>query len=241
MNFYKHHIGDYDADTAHLSMLEDAAYSRLMRTYYRTETPIPADMKAACRLVRAISKQERDAVSVVLNEFFTLHADGWHNKRCDEELTSYIKQAATNRDIAVAREAKRKQHDSLHDSLPTREPSHKPLANNQEPLNPKSATAVVGKESADDLASSLRASGVKVGSMNPHVIDLANQGVTSVVVREAVRIAREDRGKDSPVIGYLIPIINDLQHNVKTEKPRTMSDSMRTLLAMETAKNGIGS
>jgi len=103
LNFYKHHLGDYDAATAHLTMVEDCAYSRLIRLYYRSELPIPADTKRACRLVRAQSKPERDAVVVVLKEFFELKDDGWHNKRCDEELTAYSKQSDTNRAIAVAR------------------------------------------------------------------------------------------------------------------------------------------
>ena len=41
MNYYRHHIGDYDANTAHLTWLEDMAYTRLMRLYYRREQPIP--------------------------------------------------------------------------------------------------------------------------------------------------------------------------------------------------------
>lgn len=134
MNFYKHHIGDYDADTAHLSMLEDAAYSRLMRAYYRMEQPIPADLKAACRLVRAISKAEREAVATVLKEFFDLQENGWCNKRCNEEITAYQAQATTNRRIAVAREAARNNNESLYESSAKREPNHKPLTNNQEPL-----------------------------------------------------------------------------------------------------------
>ena len=28
MNYYEHHIGDYAAATGHLSLLEDAVYSR---------------------------------------------------------------------------------------------------------------------------------------------------------------------------------------------------------------------
>ncbi len=141
MNFYKHHIGDYDAHTAHLSMLEDAAYSRLMRAYYRTERPIPADIKQAARLVRAISKSDREAVEIVLNEFFKLETDGWHNKRCDEEITAYLKQAETNRAIAVAREAKRNKHESFNESSSLREPSHKPLAKNQKPDTSKSSAS----------------------------------------------------------------------------------------------------
>lgn len=88
MNFYKHHIGDYDADTAHLSWDEDMAYTRMIRTYYRREKPLPTDPKEVCRLVRAVTTPQRKAVDAVLREFFTLEADGWHQKRCDDELAN---------------------------------------------------------------------------------------------------------------------------------------------------------
>ena len=68
MHYYQHHIGDYAQATAHLSMLEDAAYSRMLRWYYAEEKPLPADAAAVCRLVRATSKQEREAVEVVLGD-----------------------------------------------------------------------------------------------------------------------------------------------------------------------------
>jgi uncharacterized protein YdaU (DUF1376 family) len=97
MHYFKHHIGDYDAATTHLSWLEDMAFTRLIRIYYRDESPIPADLAKACRLVRAISKQEKEAVAVVLDEFFVLKEDGWHNKRCSLEILAYHSKASTNR------------------------------------------------------------------------------------------------------------------------------------------------
>lgn len=89
MNYYEHHIRDYDADTAHLSWLEDMAYTRLLRLYYRKEAPIPADIAQACRLVRAHTKAERRAVETVLREFFELRDDGWRHGRCDEEIAAF--------------------------------------------------------------------------------------------------------------------------------------------------------
>ncbi|MCL5460193.1 YdaU family protein, partial [Loigolactobacillus coryniformis] len=67
----------------------DAAYSRMLRIYYRTEKPLPADVKQVCRLVRAASKPERDAVQQVLQDFFTLTDDGWHQARTDSEIAQY--------------------------------------------------------------------------------------------------------------------------------------------------------
>jgi uncharacterized protein YdaU (DUF1376 family) len=86
VNFYPFHIGDYTSATAHLSMTEDAAYRRLLDVYYTREAPIPADLRQACRLVRAQSKDERQAVEDVLREFFTETPEGWRHSRCDAEI-----------------------------------------------------------------------------------------------------------------------------------------------------------
>ena len=55
MNYVEHHFGDYAKDTAHLSMLEDGAYRRLLDVYYGREMPLPVSETECCRLVRAIS------------------------------------------------------------------------------------------------------------------------------------------------------------------------------------------
>lgn len=89
MNFFDMHVGDYEAATAHLTVLEDGIYWRMLRIYYRTEKPLPADLKQLCRLVRAQSKPERDAVEQILAEFFELLDDGWHQSRCDAEIARY--------------------------------------------------------------------------------------------------------------------------------------------------------
>lgn len=106
MNYYEHHIGDFDSATAHLSLLEDAVYRRLICLYYRTEAPIPADVKQACRLVRASTKQERDTVASVLGEFFQLEEDGWHNGRCDQEIERF-KAGEPEREVRKANETNR--------------------------------------------------------------------------------------------------------------------------------------
>ena len=99
INYYEHHIGDYDSDTAHLSWLEDMAYTRLIRLYYRKELPISCDVGDACRLVRAVSKEQRQAVESVLREFFTLRDDGWHQKRCDADVARFQAKAERNREV----------------------------------------------------------------------------------------------------------------------------------------------
>ena len=89
MNYYEHHIGDYAEATAHLTFIEDATYSRLIRKYYATEKPLPIDLKLVQRLINARSKEEKNAVISVLNEFFTLTDQGWRQERCDHEIARF--------------------------------------------------------------------------------------------------------------------------------------------------------
>lgn len=106
MNYYEHHIRDYDAATSHLTWDEDLAYTRLIRWYYRKEKAIPADVKEACRQVRATSKTQRDAVESVLREFFVLCDDGWHNETCDEVIARF-KDGEPEREVKKANEENR--------------------------------------------------------------------------------------------------------------------------------------
>ena len=89
MNYYEHHIGDYAEATAHLTFIEDATYSRLIRKYYATEKPLPIEIKLVQRLINARSKEEKNAVVSVLNEFFTLTDQGWRQERCDHEIARF--------------------------------------------------------------------------------------------------------------------------------------------------------
>jgi uncharacterized protein YdaU (DUF1376 family) len=89
MNYYEHHLGDYLRDTAHLSMLEDCAYRRLLDAYYARERALPADVRECCKLARASTKQERDAVAYVLREFFVLQDDAYHQARADKEIARF--------------------------------------------------------------------------------------------------------------------------------------------------------
>jgi len=89
MNYYLHHIGDYAAATAYLSLMEDAIYTRLLRVYYRDEKPLPADSATVAWLIGLRSRKEKETLNRLLPQFFTLHEDGWHNARADEEITAY--------------------------------------------------------------------------------------------------------------------------------------------------------
>lgn len=120
MNFYPFHIGDYASVTAHLSMIEDACYRRLLDAYYAREAPIPLDLRQACRLVRAQSKDERRAVEEVLREFFHEAPDGWRHKRCDAEIAAAVEKSAES-DARKANERERqKRHRERRQDLFTK-------------------------------------------------------------------------------------------------------------------------
>lgn len=95
MNYYSHNIGDYAQATMHLSLLEDAIYSRLLRRYYAEEQPILDNLQQVYRWVGARTDEEKEATSLILAEFFDLRGGYWHNKRADLEIAAYHVKAET--------------------------------------------------------------------------------------------------------------------------------------------------
>lgn len=60
--------------------------------------PLQPDQESLCRIARAFTKPEQDAVAMVAKEFFPLGDDGFlHNKRADEEIEVWKRQANSNR------------------------------------------------------------------------------------------------------------------------------------------------
>lgn len=89
VNYYEHHLGDYARDAGKLSMLRDGAYFRLMGVYYGRELPLPLDLAECFDLAGCASQAERDAVEYILKRFFFRGEDGYHQKRCDEEIARF--------------------------------------------------------------------------------------------------------------------------------------------------------
>ena len=64
-------------------------YRELLELYYDTEQALHADIAKLARRVLARTEEERQALVTVLEEFFVLQDDGWHNARCDREIAAY--------------------------------------------------------------------------------------------------------------------------------------------------------
>jgi uncharacterized protein YdaU (DUF1376 family) len=147
MNYYEHHLGDYMRDTAHLSLMEDGVYRRLIDAYYAREKPLPANVADCCKLARVSGKTERDAVQYVLREFFQLAEDGWRQKRCDEVIEKYNSKKAKAKQSADARwDAMRTQCERNANAMRTQCDGNapnlqSPVTSNQEPEKNTSASA----------------------------------------------------------------------------------------------------
>lgn len=236
MNYYEHHIGDYAQATAHLSFVEDAAYSRLIRKYYAEEKPLPADLKAVQRLVGARTKEERQAVSDILDEFFELEADGWHNKRCDAEIARYRGKQDKARASAEARWSKRnapamRTHSETDanasngndaDAMRThseRNAHQSPVTSHQSPdsrhgssvVDHPPATAAQPPENATRkgaLCKQLRSLGIDAA---PHLQGWAEllPAYSDAEIIAAAEKAREKKPGERLHLNYLLPILRD--------------------------------
>lgn len=70
--YFPLYVDDFEADTAHLTILEDGAYNRLLRLCWRSPgCKMPADEEWIFRKVRATTDEDRAIVRTILTEFFT--------------------------------------------------------------------------------------------------------------------------------------------------------------------------
>jgi uncharacterized protein YdaU (DUF1376 family) len=93
-------IGDYLADTTHLSTDQHGAYLLLLMAYWRRGGPLPADDAYLCRIVGMTVYKWR-GIRPTIVAFFEERDGVWISKRSDEELvkaeTRYGKRAAAGR------------------------------------------------------------------------------------------------------------------------------------------------
>lgn len=225
MNYYEHHIGDYAEATAHLTFIEDAAYSRMIRKYYAQEKPLPADVKAVQRLIGARTKEEREAVETVLGEFFELLDDGWHNSRCDAEVARYQdKQAKAKRSAEARWNRGQPQSDGNANASPDAMRTHSegnahqaPSTKHQTPdvntglADPAPTQTELGSDfepsAAVQLSIAMNAAGIRAQGADPRLIALAEQGITPETVAAACQEAKASKPNEQIGPGYVVKII----------------------------------
>ena len=144
MNWYPHHIGDFDKATRHLTRLERSIYRDLLDLYYDTEKPLPIDTAWICRRIIASSNEESTAVEQVLNEFFIKTPDSWFHVRCDSEIVDFknnqSQKSAAGKASAAAKQLRKQQ--ALNGCLTVVEQTNngdstnqQPTTNNQKPVS----------------------------------------------------------------------------------------------------------
>lgn len=104
--WWPRYVGDYQRKTSHLSLVEHGAYVMLLDHYYSTGKPLPANAPILHRVCRAFASDEQDAVQSVLDQFFVLEPDGYHNRKADEELAKRGDITKKRADAANARHEK---------------------------------------------------------------------------------------------------------------------------------------
>lgn len=141
MNYYQHHIGDFNNATRHLSRLERSIYRDLLDLYYDLEKPLQLDFDKLARRIM-VEDDERGAMRDVLNEFFVLQDDGYHNARADREIASFQRMAIGGKMGAAKRWAKGSDSPPIATPLPPQakaNANHEPVTMNHEPVIGKTA------------------------------------------------------------------------------------------------------
>jgi len=186
MNYYSHNIGDYAQATMHLSLVEDAIYTRLLRRYYAEESPIVNDMQKVCRWVGARTEEERQAVEDVLGEFFVLDDGYWRNKRADAEIAAYQAKSSKASESAAKRWHNKKDTEEMPQQCERNAnamPSHTEGNANQEPIT--------NNQETDKEKTSKKKPAAQAASLG--ISDLIALGVDEQTAREFLAIRRRKR------------------------------------------------
>lgn len=156
MNYYPFHIGDYQAHTAHLDLLEDLAYRRMIDVYYTRDGALPLDVAGVARLIRM--SQHVETVRTVLAEFFSKTETGWINQRCEREIEAFNHKSTQAKASIAARWKKEKEPESYEGntnvSPPYNEgntPRTRTRTNNQNQRNTKNTTTATAVAAPDGV------------------------------------------------------------------------------------------
>ncbi len=239
MNHYPRHIGDWIKATAHLSEVEECIYSRCLDVYYDREGPLPADTKQVCRLVRAATVVAKKAVNTVLNEFFHLEGDGWHNKRADEEISKCREKSEKARESAGQRWGKTNSGNNANayaNAYANASKTHtegnasqEPIANSQEPIGVIDSAGDVTTVGAlacgpGDLTRPMVLAGIRCNPGHPDIVALAQAGCAPANVQAAIDEAKRAKGDGASITqGYVVAILKRWQSEPARTLPKSQS------------------
>lgn len=231
MNYYPHHIGDYLKDTAHLTMIEDGAYRRLIDLYYLHEQPLPAEKRQVYRLARAASTAERKAIDTILAEYFSPGPDGWTHRRCDAEIDRSREKSDKARRSAAKRWDSEGNANASTDAMRTHsEGNAYPITNNQEPKEKKEGDHTRDAGAYGTIAKTLRLKSVDVQPGNPDFRAWVDAGLTEDEALAGLEIARTSKpAPERMPWGYLSKVLATQRKTAsavpsKAERPPTANE-----------------
>jgi uncharacterized protein YdaU (DUF1376 family) len=141
MHSYNHNIKTFNNATRFLTRVQRALYRDLIEMYYDKEGPIDAsDFDDLCIEIMANTEQEKADLAYVLKKFFVLTGGVYTHNYCDEQIEKF-RANSTAKSIAgkASAEAKKNRIQQRHNTRSTdvqqNSTNHKPITNNQEPLN----------------------------------------------------------------------------------------------------------
>lgn len=138
MEWYKHYIDLYDADTSHLSLAEDGAYSRILRWIYKHERAVlPLDEKALASICRISVTQWRRVAENVIPLFEQREGPTGIvlvQKRSKNETEKFIARRA---DDAERQQRFRKHNDTSNSTLKPKKPQEQKPAAQKKKTAPK--------------------------------------------------------------------------------------------------------
>lgn len=164
MHYYKKDIGKYYKKAGRLTMLQHGAYTMLMDACYDRE--IFPTIEQAIDWCWASSDEEIEAVKFVLSKFFTEYDGVFKQQHITETLDKYHENSATNKAIAIKREADRrtKREQSVHEPPPNKEL----LITNNQLITKDQKTVSKNKFSGEDNIFAIFMMG-KISELNPNM------------------------------------------------------------------------
>jgi uncharacterized protein YdaU (DUF1376 family) len=132
MHYYYHHIGDFIKDTSFLTNEELGIYMKLIWLYYDSESPL--ENNPSTLAIKIGARDKVNQVEGILNLFFKLENNKWHQSRCNRELENYKKLSESGKKGAEKRWANHRE--SIATPLPPHSHPNATLiaTNNQEPI-----------------------------------------------------------------------------------------------------------
>ncbi len=110
MNYYQHHIGDFNNATRHLTRVERSVYREAIELYYDREKPLSLDIARLEKRLLCGNDEEKEALKDILEEYFIETDEGFFHSRCDAEIEKFqaniTSKAKAGRASAEARKKK---------------------------------------------------------------------------------------------------------------------------------------